>query len=110
MKIAQFQYFRECANPIVIAMNAAAPEGTPPRRFNYLITSHAWPLKSLLLGCHSYLHNFSWMGENHSRSCPFLLSQFFYKGPKAVADGIVILSETTHASVLPFIPIVFFQG
>jgi hypothetical protein len=34
MKICTTPVFLGSANP-AIAMNAAAPEGTPPRRFNY---------------------------------------------------------------------------
>jgi len=75
MKIAQFQYYREAPNPGPAKRPAPPPKEMPPRRFNYLKTP---PLVSQEpYGCQSYLHNFSWLGENHSRSCPFLLSRIF---------------------------------
>ncbi len=48
----------------------------PPRRFNYPENSVP-DLSKACYGCHSYLHNFSWLGENHSWLCPFLLNHYF---------------------------------
>ena len=58
------------------AMTYASSEEMPPRRFNYLKNS-APGLPGACYGCQWSFHNFSWFGETHSRSCPFLLSRIY---------------------------------
>jgi len=71
------------ANPVP-AMTCAAPEGTPPRRFNELKTPPT-AFQRAADACHTFTI-FHGLGENHSRSFPFPLNRFSCVLKKCIPD------------------------
>jgi len=55
-------------------MTCAAPEGTPPRRFNYLKIPPLASQEPVTDASRSFII-FHGLGETHARSFPFLLSK-----------------------------------
>ncbi len=68
----------ECLFLIIICDEPRRPRRDAPAALQ--LPENSGPvLSGAWCRCQSNLHNFSWLGKNHSRSCPFQSSRDFLK-------------------------------